>query len=161
MPNYIPSGGIANGQIILAEQVKRIIEGLSGANYDINAGSGILFVSGNQNVGINTITPNSLYKLVVNGAQLNNNGLRISGSNAKLYINFLTTSSTATNIVTYNTSTGQLFTTGSTAFLGGYLQISQTGSMLAPYLPISQSSSMLAPYLLVSQTGNFATIFSN
>ena len=86
MPNYIPSGGIVNGQIILAQQVKNIIEGLSGANYDINAGSGILFVSGNQNVGINTITPNSLYRLVVNGAQLNNNDLRISGSKHRLKI---------------------------------------------------------------------------
>jgi hypothetical protein len=160
---YIPSAGIVTGQIIFADQVKNIIEGLSGIGpYDINMGSGAIFVGNtNQNVGIFTTTPNSLFKLVVNGAQLNNNTLRISGSNAKLYVNSLITSSTATNIVTYDSSSGQFHTTTSAGLLSSYLPISSTGSMLSPYLLISSTSSMLAPYLLVSQTGAFATRTSN
>jgi len=171
MPNYIPSGGIENGFIIFDEHVYRIINTLNGttgpqSGYDINAGRGILYVSTSQNVGINTIIPSSIagssaYRLVVNGAQFNNNELRISGSGAELYVNFLATSSTATNIVTYNPGTGKFFTTSSAGLLGNYLSINQTASMLGPYLLIAQTASMLAPYLLVSQTGNFATIFSN
>lgn len=166
MPNYIPSGGIVDGQIIYDLHVYRIIDALSGNGYDINAGSGILYVSNSQNVGINTTTPSSIagspaYKLVVNGPQFNNNKLVISGSGAELYINNLITSSAATNIVMYNSSSGKIHFTSSAGLLGNYLLIDQTSSMLAPYLLIAQTSSMLAPYLLVSQTGNFATIFSN
>jgi hypothetical protein len=96
MPNYIPSGGIVDGQIIFDEHVFRIIDALSGNGYDINAGSGILYVSNSQNVGISTTTPSSIagsptYKLVVNGKQFNNNELRISGSGAELYVNNLAT----------------------------------------------------------------------
>jgi len=165
MPNYIPSGGIVDGQIIFDEHVFRIIDALSGNGYDINAGSGILYVSNSQNVGINTTTPSSIagssvYKLVVNGKQFNNNELRISGSGAELYVNFLATSSTATNFVTYDPTSGKFFTTSS-GILNKYLLISQTSSMLAPYLLIAQTSSMLAPYLLVAQTGAFATTASN
>lgn len=166
MPNYIPSGGIENGLIIFDQHVYRIINALNGStgpesNYDINAGRGILYVSNSQNVGINITNPSPVYKLVVNGKQFNNNELRISGSGAELYINDLITSSTATNFVTYNPTSGKFFTTSSAGALSGYLLIQQTGSMLAPYLLTAQTTSMLAPYLLVSQTGNFATIFSN
>jgi hypothetical protein len=171
MPNYIPSGGIVDGQIIFDEHVYRIINALNGStgpesNYDINAGRGILFVSNSSNVGINTTTPSSIagspaYKLVVNGPQFNNNRLVISGSGAELYINNLITSSAATNVVMYDSSSGKIHFTSSAGLLGNYLLITQTSSMLAPYLLIAQTSSMLAPYLLVSQTGNFATIFSN
>ena len=165
MPNYIPSGGIVDGQIIFDEHVFRIIDALSGNGYDINAGSGILYVSNSQNVGISTTTPSSIagsptYKLVVNGKQFNNNELRISGSGAELYVNNLATSSGATNFVTYNPTTGKFFTTSSN-ILGQYLLVSQTSSMLAPYLLVAQTSSMLAPYLLIAQTGAFATTASN
>jgi hypothetical protein len=159
---YIPSGGIVNGQIIYDYQVKQIIDGLSGVtDYDINMGTGAVFVNATQNnMGINTITPDPLYALVVNGSQLNNTIFRISGSGAQLYVNNLVTSSAATNFVTYNPSTGQFFTTSS-GILGNYLSIGSTGSMLLPYLLISQTSSMLTPYLLVSQTGSFAITGSN
>ena len=159
---YIPSGGIVNGQIIYDYQVYKIIDGLSGTRgYDINIGTGTMFINATQsNVGINTITPSPLYKLVVNGAQLNNNTLRISGSGAQLYINNLITSSAATNFVTYDPTTGQFFTTSS-GILGNYLSVGSTSSMLSPYLLISSTSSMLSPYLLVSQTGSFATTGSN
>ena len=160
---YIPSAGIEDGLIIFADQVKDIIDGLSGNGpYDINMGSGTVFVNNaNSNVGINTTTPSSLYRLVVNGAQLNNDTLKISGSNAKLYVNSLITSSTATNIVTYDPSSGQFHTTASIGLLSSYLSIGLTGSMLSPYLLIQSTQSMLSPYLLSSQTGSFATIFSN
>jgi hypothetical protein len=159
---YIPSGGIIDGQIIYDYQVKQIIDGLSGTTgYDINMGTGTVFVNASQtNVGINTITPNPLYKLVVNGGQLNNNALIISGSSAQLFVNDLIASNTATNFVTYDPITGQFFTTSS-GILGNYLNISSTGSMLTPYLLVSQTSSMLVPYLLTSQTGSFATTGSN
>jgi len=166
MPNYIPSGGIQNGQIIFDNHVYNIIGALSGVSgSDINIGLGKLFVSSSNNVGINTITPSSIagspvYQLVVNGKQFNNNELRISGSGAELYVNNLTTSSGATNFVTYNPTTGKFFTTSSN-ILGQYLLVSQTSSMLAPYLLISSTSSMLTPYLLVAQTGAFATTASN
>ena len=166
MPNYIPSGGIENGFIIYDDHVYRIINALNGttgpeSGYDINAGRGILYVSTSQNVGINTTNPSPIYKLVVHGKQFNNNTFLLSGSGAELYVNDLVTSSTATNIVTYNPGTGKFFTTSSAGLLGNYLSIDQTASMLGPYLLIAQTASMLAPYLLVSQTGNFATIFSN
>jgi hypothetical protein len=159
---YIPSGGIVDGQIIYDYQVKQIIDGLSGVGpYDINMGTGTVFVNNtDKNVGIFTTTLDPSYRLIVNGAQLNNNTLRISGSNAKLYVNDLITSSTANNFVTYNSSTGQFFITSS-GILGNYLSIELTGSMLAPYLLIASSSSMLAPYLLSVQTGSFATTGSN
>ena len=78
MPNYIPSGGIVDGQIIFDEHVYRIINALNGSTglesgYDINAGRGILYVSTSQNVGINITNPSPTYKLVVNGKQFNNN----------------------------------------------------------------------------------------
>jgi len=166
MPNYIPSGGIQNGQIIFDNHVYNIIGALSGVSgSDINMGLGKLFVSSSNNVGINTITPSSIagspaYQLVVNGKQFNNNELRISGSAAELYVNSLITSSGATNFVTYNPTTGKFFTTSSN-ILGQYLLVGQTSSMLAPYLLVSQTSSMLAPYLLIAQTGAFATTASN
>ena len=166
MPNYIPSGGIQNGQIIFDNHVYNIIGALSGVSgSDINMGLGTLFVSSSNNVGINTITPSSIagspaYQLVVNGKQFNNSELRISGSGAELYVNSLNTSSGATNFVTYNPTTGKFFTTSSN-ILGQYLLTSQTASMLGPYLLIAQTSSMLAPYLLVNQTGAFATTASN
>lgn len=160
---YIPSGGIVDGQIIYDYQVKQIIDGLNGVTpYDINMGVGTVFVNATtNNVGIFTTTLNPSYRLIVNGAQLNNNTLRISGSNAKLYINDLITSSTATNIVTYDSASGQLHTTSSAGLLSSYLTVSSTSSMLSPYLLISSTSSMLTPYLLVSQTGGFATLTSN
>jgi len=166
MPNYIPSGGIQNGQIIFDNHVYNIIRALSGVSgSDINMGLGKLFVSSSNNVGINTITPSSIagspvYQLVVNGKQFNNSELRISGSGAELYVNSLATSSTATNFVTYSPTSGKFFTTSSN-ILGQYLLVGQTSSMLAPYLLIAQTSSMLAPYLLVAQTGAFATTASN
>lgn len=130
MPNYIPSGGIVNGQIIFDEHVFRIIDGLSGTTgYDINAGLGILYVSASRNVGINTINPSPIYKLVVHGAQFNDNELRISGSAAELYVNNLITSSTATNFVTYDPTTGKFFTTSS-GILNKYLLSTQSGSFL-------------------------------
>jgi hypothetical protein len=161
MPNYIPSGGIQNGQIIFDNHVYNIIGALSGVSgSDINMGLGKLFVSSSNNVGINTTTPLPAYQLVVNGKQFNNSELRISGSGAELYVNSLVTSSTATNFVTYSPTSGKFFTTSSN-ILGQYLLVSQTSSMLAPYLLIAQTSSMLAPYLLVAQTGAFATTASN
>jgi hypothetical protein len=161
MPNYIPSGGIQNGQIIFDNHVYNIIGALNGASgSDINMGRGILFVSSSNNVGINITTPLPGYQLVVNGKQYNNNELRISGSGAELYVNSLATSSGATNFVTYNPTSGKFFTTSSN-ILGQYLLVGQTSSMLAPYLLIAQTSSMLAPYLLVAQTGAFATTASN
>jgi len=130
MPNYIPSGGIENGEIIYDNHIYNIIGALKGASgSDIHMGVGILFVSSSQNVGINTLTPSPSYKLVVNGNQLNTGKIVISGSGAELYINNLITSSTATNFVTYNTTTGKLFTTSS-GILDQYLLISQSGSML-------------------------------
>ena len=130
MPNYIPSGGIVDGQIIFDEHVYRIIDGLSGTTgYDINAGSGILYVSASRNVGINTTNPSPVYQLVVNGKQFNNNELRISGSGAELYVNFLATSSTATNFVTYDPTSGKFFTTSS-GILDKYLLSTQSGSFL-------------------------------
>ncbi len=162
MPNYIPSGGIVDGQIIYDEHVYRIIDGLSGTTgYDINAGLGILYVSASRNVGINTINPSPVYKLVVNGKQFNNNTFLLSGSSAELIIDSLGTSATATNFVTYDSSTGKIYTTSSAGLLGNYLLVNQTASMLGPYLLIAQTSSMLAPYLLIAQTGAFATTASN
>ena len=161
MPNYIPSGGIQNGQIIYDYHVYDIIGALSGVSgSDINMGLGKLFISSSQNVGINTINPPSSYQLVVNGDQLNIGKIEISGSGAELYVKSLITSSGATNFVTYNPTTGKFFTTSSN-ILGQYLLVGQTSSMLAPYLLIAQTSSMLAPYLLVAQTGAFATTASN
>jgi hypothetical protein len=161
MPNYIPSGGIQNGQIIYDYHVYDIVGALSGTSgSDINMGLGKLFVSSSRNVGINTTTPLPAYQLVVNGDQLNIGKVEISGSGAELYVRNLITSSTATNFVTYNPTSGKFFTTSSN-ILGQYLLVGQTSSMLAPYLLIAQTSSMLAPYLLVAQTGAFATTASN
>lgn len=161
MPNYIPSGGIENGEIIFDNHVYDIIHALSGViGSDINMGLGMLFISSSQNVGINTLNPPPSYKLAVNGNQLNTGKIVISGSGAELYINNLFTSSTATNFVTYNPTTGKFFTTSS-GILDQYLLVNQTESMLDPYLLIDETGSMLLPYLLIAQTGAFATTASN